>query len=121
MGSLHVQTVRVERQILRIKSNATHLLRKIDPTILPNDSIALCKNVHFRSRSTNRLKLGYTQLAHKQRNHNWVIDWIQYINIGEQMIPKWLRFTDNSLSGGCFKHLFVVDDADVALKSVVVA
>ena len=37
------------------------------------------------------------------------------------MIPKWLRFTDNSLSGGCLKHLFVVDDADVALKSVVVA
>jgi hypothetical protein len=37
------------------------------------------------------------------------------------MIPKWFSFTDNSLSGGGLKHLFVVDDADVTLKSVVVA
>ena len=60
-------------------------------------------------------------MTDQKSNYHLVVDGIEYVYIGQQVVPEWLSFADNTLSRGCLKHLFVVNNADVALKGVVVA
>jgi hypothetical protein len=63
--TFHVQRVRVKCNKLRVETNATHLLRKVNPPVLTNNSITFSENVHLCCCGPHRLELSDSQLAHK--------------------------------------------------------